>query len=290
MRPFSVKSEDGSKRRKGGLVVTLVLVFALVAGVCLLAYPTLSNWWNQRHASEVVGTYCQTVASASADALAAARSAADEYNASLAGKPASYELSDEDMSKYASLLAVDDSGVMGWLSIDRIGVKLPIYHGTSDGVLQMGVGHLPGSSLPIGGPSTHTVLMGHRGLPSAELLSHLDEMRIGDTFSLSVLDETLYYEVDRIIVVRPPDVSPLAIAGGEDYCTLVTCTPYGVNSHRLLVRGHRVDAPASASVGDEQAEDAGLGAAVLCGLAAVAVVAVVAGIVAVRRRKKARRS
>lgn len=221
--------------------VVLVAVFAL--GVCLLAYPTVSDWWNQQHASRVVASYQQAVEELDAERLATLRAEADAYNAGLAQLPASYELDDAQAEEYARLLSVDGSDAMGSLSIPRIGVELPIYHGTSDGVLQVGVGHLAGSSLPVGGESTHAVLMGHRGLPSAELLTRLDELAVGDAFSVEVLGETLYYEVDQVLIVEPSDLSALAIEPGEDLCTLVTCTPYGINSHRLLVRGHRVDAP-----------------------------------------------
>ena len=222
---------------------TVVLVAVFLVGVCLLAYPTVSDWWNQQHASRVVASYQQAVEELDAEQLAALRAEADAYNAELSQRPASYELDDVRAEEYARLLSVNGSDAMGSLSIPRIGVELPIYHGTSDGVLQVGVGHLAGSSLPVGGESTHAVLMGHRGLPSAELLTRLDELAVGDAFSVEVLGETLYSEVDQVLIVEPSDVSALAIEPGEDLCTLVTCTPYGINSHRLLVRGHRVDAP-----------------------------------------------
>ena len=163
------------------------------------------------------------------------------YNQSLLHRESDYALTDDQDSQYASLLAIDDSGMIGYIEIPSIGVSLPIYHGTSDGVLQRAVGHLDWTSLPVGGASTHCVLSGHRGLPSAKLFTDLDRLTTGDTFALRILDEVLTYEVDQILIVEPEDVSALSIEDGKDLCTLVTCTPYGINSHRLLVRGHRVE-------------------------------------------------
>lgn len=221
---------------------TIALVIAFAVGVCLLAYPTVSDWWNQRHASRAVTTYSQTVDALDEAERASLLAAARDYNVQLAQAPLSFELSDDQLAAYADQLSTQGTDVMAVLEIERIGVKLPIYHGTSDGVLQAGAGHLAGSSLPVGGPSTHAVLMGHRGLPSAKLLTDLDQMEVGDSFRITVMGEELLYEVDQILIVEPDDLSELGIQPGEDLCTLVTCTPYGVNSHRLLVRGHRVDA------------------------------------------------
>ena len=165
---------------------------------------------------------------------------AEAYNQTLVNKSDRFNLTDEELEEYEQMLTVEGTDVIGYIEIEKIGCFLPIYHGTSDAVLQTGVGHLEGSSLPVGGESTHTVISGHRGLPSAKLFTDLDQLEEGDTFVLYVLDETLTYEVDQIRIVEPTELSELAIVEGEDYCTLVTCTPYGINTHRLLVRGHRV--------------------------------------------------
>ena len=224
-------------------VTTAVLALVFLAGVCLVAYPTVSDWWNQQHASRAVASYAQAVEDASAEDLAALLKAARAYNADLAENPTGFSLSDAQTDAYERQLTLEGATAMATLEIPSINVSLPVYHGTSDGVLQTGIGHLAGSSLPVGGASTHAVLMGHRGLPSAKLLTNLDRLEVGDSFSITCLGETLYYEVDQVLIVEPTDLSALAIQEGEDLCTLVTCTPYGVNTHRLLVRGHRVDAP-----------------------------------------------
>lgn len=227
-------------------IITGVLVAMLVAGLGLLAYPTVSDWWNQRHASRAISTYDNAVEELTKEKLASIKQAADNYNAGLVGKALSFKMSKEERAAYDQLLSVDDSNIMGSVKIERLGVDLPIYHGTSDGVLQVGIGHLEGTSLPLSGPSTHSVLVGHRGLPSAELFSKLDTMVEGDTFCLTVLGEKLWYEVDQVLIVEPDDLSALSVEEGRDYCTLLTCTPYGINTHRLLVRGTRVDGPREA--------------------------------------------
>ena len=223
---------------------TILLVLALLAGVSLLLYPSLSNYWNSMHATQAVNDYAKDVQKLDHTQYDRMLRDAESYNQSLLHRESDYVLTDEQDSQYASLLAIDDSGIMGYIEIPSIGVSLPIYHGTSDGVLQHAVGHLDWTSLPIGGASTHCVLSGHRGLPSAKLFTDLDRLAVGDTFVIRVLDEVLTYEVDQILIVEPADVSALTIEDGKDLCTLVTCTPYGINSHRLLVRGHRVESQA----------------------------------------------
>ena len=223
---------------------TILLFLALLAGVSLLLYPSLSNYWNSMHATQVVNDYAKDVQKLDHTEYDKMLRDAESYNQSLLHRESDYALTDEQDSQYASLLAIDDSGIMGYIEIPSIGVSLPIYHGTSDGVLQHAVGHLDWTSLPIGGASTHCVLSGHRGLPSAKLFTDLDRLAVGDTFVIRVLDEVLTYEVDQILIVEPADVSALTIEDGKDLCTLVTCTPYGINSHRLLVRGHRVESQA----------------------------------------------
>ena len=227
---------------------TILLFLALLAGVSLLLYPSLSNYWNSMHATQVVNDYAKDVQKLDHTEYDKMLRDAESYNQSLLHRESDYALTDEQDSQYASLLAIDDSGIMGYIEIPSIGVSLPIYHGTSDGVLQHAVGHLDWTSLPVGGASTHCVLSGHRGLPSAKLFTDLDRLAVGDTFVIRVLDEVLTYEVDQILIVEPADVSALTIEDGKDLCTLVTCTPYGVNSHRLLVRGHRVENAEEAAV------------------------------------------
>lgn len=219
---------------------TIALILVLLAGVSLLLYPTVSDYWNARHASKAVADYTQNVQALDQDAYDELL-AAEDYNRSLLTRENGFFLTEEQQAQYESLLDISGTGIMGYIEIPSINVSLPIYHGTSDSVLQIAVGHLDWTSLPVGGESTHCVLSGHRGLPSAKLFTNLDQIVEGDTFIIRVLDEVLTYEVDRILIVEPEDVTALQIESGKDLCTLVTCTPYGINSHRLLVRGHRVE-------------------------------------------------
>ena len=220
---------------------TSVLLFILLIGLSLLLYPSVSNYWNSLHQTRAIATYAEEVANLNQDQYDEIWAAAESYNASLTDRVNAYQLSDAQKEEYQQLLNVSGLGVMGYIEIPSIDCSLPIYHGTEESVLQIAVGHLEWSSLPVGGESTHCVLSGHRGLPSARLFTNLDKLREGDTFLLRVLDETLTYEVDQILIVEPQDTAALEIVEGQDYCTLVTCTPYGINTHRLLVRGHRID-------------------------------------------------
>ena len=220
---------------------TMLLILVFFAGLSLLLYPSLSDHWNSFHASQAVATYSEEVRNLHADKYDRLIREAREYNAALPGRYKAFFLSESDRSTYNALLDVNGTGVMGYIEIPTIQISLPIYHGTEDGVLQIAVGHLDWSSLPVGGEGTHCVLSGHRGLPSAKLFTNLDKLVAGDKFVIRVLDEVMTYEVDQILIVEPNDLSALAIEKGKDLCTLVTCTPYGVNSHRLLVRGHRVE-------------------------------------------------
>ena len=219
---------------------TIILVLVLVLGLGIMLYPTVSDWWNSFHQTRAIASYSDTVATMDNEIYDQLWQEAEAYNAALAQKANPYFFSEEDQALYDSTLIVSGTGVMGYIDIPEIKCTLPIYHGTSEAVLQVGVGHIEGSSLPVGGEGTHCVLSGHRGLPSARLFTDLDQLVAGDLFLLQILDETLTYEVDQIRIVLPTEVSDLTIEKGKDYCTLVTCTPYGVNSHRLLVRGHRV--------------------------------------------------
>ena len=220
---------------------TIVLVILLLIGLSLLLYPTVSDYWNSFHQTRAIATYAENVAALDNASYDAIWDAARQYNRNLCSRSNSFLLSEEQKAEYESLLDISGQGVMGYIEIPEIDVSLPIYHGTEDPVLQVAVGHLEWSSLPVGGESTHCVLSGHRGLHSAKLFTNLDKLREGDTFLLRVLDEILTYEVDQILIVEPQDTAALEIVEGQDYCTLVTCTPYGINTHRLLVRGHRID-------------------------------------------------
>ena len=220
---------------------TAALILALLAGVCLLLYPTVSDYWNTRHASRAVANYTQEVQALDRDAYDRMLAEAADYNRSLLTRENAFALTDAQQAQYDRLLDISGTGVMGYIEIPSINVSLPVCHGTSDSVLQIAVGHLSWTSLPVGGAGAHCVLSGHRGLPSAKLFTNLDRLVEGDTFVVRVLDEALTYEVDQILIVEPEDVTALQIEPGKDLCTLVTCTPYGINSHRLLVRGHRVE-------------------------------------------------
>ena len=228
-------------RAKKNKRYSLLLLLALLVGLSLLLYPTISNCWNSFHQSKTIATYVETVAEMDDSDYEGMWREAQAYNTALPRDQGRFQLSEEEKQVYEGLLRVSDDGIMGYVEIPSINVELPIYHGTDEEILQIAVGHIQGSSLPVGGPSTHCVISGHRGLPSAKLFTDLDQLTKGDIFILHVLDETLTYEVDQIHIVEPDDVSLLSMEEGEDLCTLVTCTPYGVNSHRLLVRGHRVE-------------------------------------------------
>lgn len=234
------------KKARKNWIFTLLLLLIFLAGLSLLLYPTISDYWNSFHQSRAIASYVDTVAELDDDAYQEIWEQAQAYNAALPRDDTRFVPGEEEIAYYDTLLNVSGNGIMGYLEIPSIEVTLPVYHGTDEEVLQVAVGHIEGSSLPVGGPGTHSVISGHRGLPSATLLTDLDQLEIGDVFMLHVLDETLTYEVDQIHIVEPDDVSYLAIEEGEDLCTLVTCTPYGINTHRLLVRGHRIETQAEA--------------------------------------------
>ena len=220
---------------------TVILLVVLIAGLSLLLYPSFSDWWNSMHQSRAVASYVEQVAQIDEEQYAHLWDAAWNYNRSLIDRPNTYTLSDEQKAEYDQILDIGGLGIMGYIEVPSIGVTLPIYHGTDEAVLQIAVGHLEWTSLPVGGESSHCVVSGHRGLPSAKLFTDLDKLVVGDIFVFRVLDEILTYEVDQILIVKPNETEALLIQEGQDLCTLITCTPYGVNSHRLLVRGHRVE-------------------------------------------------
>ena len=219
---------------------TIILVLILVVGLSLLLYPTFADWWNDLHQTKAIAIYDEVMANMSDEDYSHLFDAAMEYNRALAQLeyPLMYF---KDVPGYEELLNVTGNGVMGYITIEKIGVQLPVYHGTGESVLQIAVGHVEGSSLPTGGAGTHCVLSAHRGLPSARLFTDLDKMELGDTFVLNVIDLTLTYQVDQILIVKPYELDGLDFEEGKDYCTLVTCTPYGINTHRLLVRGVRIE-------------------------------------------------
>lgn len=223
---------------------TLLLLIILLAGVGLLVYPTFADWWNSFHQSRAIASYADQVSQIDDADYEQMLKDARAYNTKLRKKgDARFIMTDEERKEYESLLSVDDSGIMGYIDIPKINVSLPIYHGTSEAVLQVAVGHIEGSSLPVGGKGTHCVVSGHRGLPSAKIFTDMDQLQEGDIAQITVLDEILTYEIDQIRIVMPNELEELAIDPRKDYLTLVTCTPYGINSHRMLVRGHRIDNP-----------------------------------------------
>lgn len=222
-------------------ISTIFIILIFLVGLGFISYPTVSNLWNQAHQSRAIATYSKQVEKLDDSENKKMLKAARKYNKSLLKKSDHWKLSKKDKKKYESLLDVSGTGIMGYIEVPKIDCSLPIYHGTDEGALQIAIGHLEGSSLPVGGKSTHCVLSGHRGLPSARLFTDLDQMEEGDIFILNILGRKLAYEVDQIRVVLPEEMSDLEIEEGKDLCTLVTCTPYGINTHRLLVRGHRTE-------------------------------------------------
>ncbi len=226
-------------KKKNATNIILILIF--LVGLSLLLYPSLSEYWNSFHQSRAIASYIEEVENLDEDRYDEIWQAAIAYNAQMAKKETFYYMSDESKAVYEQLLNVGNNGVMGYIDIPAIDCSLPVYHGTDEAVLQVAVGHLEWSSLPVGGGTSHCIVSGHRGLPSARLFTDLDQLVEGDIFMFRILDEVLTYEVDQIRIVLPDELDDLGMEAGADLCTLVTCTPYGINSHRLLVRGHRVE-------------------------------------------------
>ena len=222
-------------------ITPVIMVFVLLIGLSLLLYPTIADKWNAYHQSRAIIHHAESMAKFSEEEVETFRSAADSFNQSLVNNVGRWSFTASERETYESLLITDDTNIMCYVEIPKIKVSLPVYHGTDNDVLKGAIGHLEGSSLPVGGKGTHCVISGHRGLPSAKLFTDLDKLVEGDTFMLYTLNEILTYEVDQIRVVLPSDLSTLQIDPGQDYCTLFTCTPYGINTHRLMVRGHRVE-------------------------------------------------
>lgn len=268
-------------------ISTIIIALIFLTGLGFLLYPTVSNLWNRAHQSRAIATYTKQVEKLDDSQNKEMLKAARKYNKSLLKKSDHWKLSKKDKKKYESLLDVSGTGIMGYIEVPKIDCSLPIYHGTDEGALQIAIGHLEGSSLPVGGKSTHCVLSGHRGLPSARLFTDLDQMEEGDVFVLNVLGRKLAYEVEQIKVVLPDEMSDLEIVQGKDLCTLVTCTPYGINTHRLLVRGHRTKYIEETVVRvQKEAEKKETGIWLLAGGGAVFLIIII--IVVVKRRRKRR--
>lgn len=271
-------------------ISTIIIAVIFLTGLGFLLYPTVSNLWNQVHQSRVIATYSKQVEKLDDSENKKMLKAARKYNKSLLKKSDHWKLSKKEKKKYESLLDVSGTGIMGYIEVPKIDCSLPIYHGTDEGALQIAIGHLEGSSLPVGGKSTHCVLSGHRGLPSARLFTDLDQMEEGDIFILNILGRKLAYEVDQIRVVLPEEMSDLEIEEGKDLCTLVTCTPYGINTHRLLVRGHRTEY-VEKKVEEEQKEvqtkktDIRL---MIAGGAGVLILLIIIIVIVIKRRRKRR--
>ena len=227
--------------KKKSNFTTVILILVMIAGLSLLLYPSVSDYWNSFHQTQAIASYAEEVSGLNEVEYNKLWAEAQAYNEKLAKQDSIFLLPEAQKKEYTKLLDISGTGIMGYIEIPSIRCSLPIYHGTEESALQIAVGHLEWSSLPVGGESTHCVLSGHRGLPSAKLFTNLDQLKEGDVFMLRVLDEVLTYEVDQILIVEPQETGALTIEAGKDLCTLVTCTPYGINTHRLLVRGHRIE-------------------------------------------------
>lgn len=221
---------------------TIILLISFLIGLSVLLYPSISSYWNSKTQSEAIVDYETMLAAYKPEDYTAIFAQADEYNKALAELKMPFEEHKQLDELYWGTLDVSGTGMMGYVTVAKINQELPVYHGTSEAVLSTSAGHFQGTSLPVGGETTHSVISAHRGLPTAVLFTHLDRMEIGDTFHFTILDRTITYEVDQIRIVNPDDLGLIHIEEGKDYCTLLTCTPYGINTQRLLVRGHQIDA------------------------------------------------
>ncbi len=235
------EKEPRKGKKKRISISTIILTVIFLVGLGVMLYPTVSDYWNSFHQTRAIANYDAVVAELDETDYEALFQAAEEYNEKLRGLGAPFSEHEQLSELYYSVLDVAGNGIIGYINIPKINVNLPIYHGTSDSVLNVAAGHLEGSSLPIGGEARHSVLSAHRGLPSAKLFTDLDELEVADIFTITVLNQVLTYEVDQILIVEPTQMEALNVTAGQDYCTLLTCTPYGINSHRMLVRGHRVE-------------------------------------------------
>lgn len=236
-----MKDKKTAKKKKSSNLSTIILVAIFFVGLSVLLYPTISDFWNEKRQSQAIVDYDSFIEDLTPEDYSELFEKADEYNAKIRNMSFPFLTHKNIADEYYSTLDVNGNGMMGYITIEKIKVQLPIYHGTSDAVLNSAVGHVEGSSIPVGGESTHSVLSAHRGLPSAKLFTNLDKLEIGDIFTIRILDRTITYQVDQILIVLPEETDALNIVAGEDYCTLVTCTPYGINTHRMLVRGTRIE-------------------------------------------------
>lgn len=287
-----MKNSKTTEKKKKFSISTLIIVLILIAGICVMLYPTFSDWYNSLHQSRAIADYNEAVDTNSDEQNEELWQQAKEYNEKLAQRGIDLSLgskddTDPEKEEYLKTLDVSGTGIMGYISIPSVHIRLPIYHDTSEGVLQVAVGHLAGTSLPVGGKSTHSVLTGHTGLPSAKLFTDIDQLKEGDTFQIIVLDHTLTYEVDDIRTVLPDQVDSLQIEEGKDLVTLITCTPYGINTHRLLVTGHRIPTPKTEKPSANWKRDA-LITRLLQALPFIIIIiaAGIATVVVVRKRKK----
>lgn len=236
-----MKENKAVQKKKSGNASTILLVAIFFVGLCVLLYPTVSDFWNEKRQSQAIVNYDNLIVDLTPEDYSEYFDKADSYNKKIRNMSFPFLNHKNIADEYYNTLDVNGDGMMGYITIEKIKVQLPVYHGTSDKVLNSAVGHVEGSSLPVGGKSTHAVLSAHRGLPSAKLFTNLDKLQIGDVFTIRILDRTITYQVDQILIVLPQETDNLNIVPGEDYCTLVTCTPYGINTHRMLVRGTRIE-------------------------------------------------
>ncbi|MCC8131973.1 MAG: class C sortase [Oscillospiraceae bacterium] len=266
---------------------TFGLTLVLLLGLAIVIYPSFSNWWNSRVQSRAMASYDEAVSSMSEADYSEYFEAAYAYNEAIAKLGSATSISNPGLIEgYSNILNVSGTGVMGYITIEKIGVELPIYHGTSASVLQIAAGHLEGTSLPVGGESTHAVISAHRGLPSATLFTHLDQMEVGDTFTITILNEVLTYEVDQISIIYPNELETIYIEDGQDYVTLMTCTPYGINTQRLMVRGHRIETEAAKKTIKVTAEAYKIDTILVSVCVAIPMVIILFIIVSLPRKKK----
>ena len=267
-------------------ISTILFILVFLVGLSLLLYPTVSSYWNSLHQSRAITEYAEQVAQLDNGTYDRLWAQAEAYNRTLLEKSSRFSMTETEQAAYEALLNVSGNGIIGYIEIPTIQCALPIYHGTDESVLQIAVGHIAGSSLPVGGEGTHCILSAHRGLPSARLFTDLDKLSEGDSFLLRVLDETLTYEVDQILIVEPQELDALTIEAGQDYCTLVTCTPYGINTHRLLVRGHRVENQAEAQTVRVTADAMQIEPMIVAPLVAVPMLLILMVVLLVKTRRK----
>ncbi len=241
MKENKTPQNKTSQKKKSGSASTIALVAIFFVGLSVLLYPTISDFWNEKRQSQAIVNYDDLIVDLTPEDYSELFDKADEYNRKIRNMAFPFMNHKNIADEYYDTIDVNGDGMMGYITIEKIKVQLPIYHGTSDKVLNSAVGHVEGSTLPVGGKSTHSVLSAHRGLPSAKLFTNLDKVEVGDVFTIRILDRTVTYQVDQILIVLPHETDTLNIVQGEDYCTLVTCTPYGINTHRMLVRGTRIE-------------------------------------------------